>query len=198
MSVTMMRDMKSYLENFSQFEKSSTQNGRAWMSPIRQAAIGRFSELGFPTMRDEDWRFTNVAAIARTSFQLPQDSHIELSPQDLDPFVFPGLECSQIVFVNGRYSAELSSLLLLPNGVKIKSLAQALTSDRVLVEPHLAQYADYQSDAFSALNTAFMEDGVFVHITKGTVLQEPIHVLYIAISTADPIIIHPRNLIVMD
>jgi len=156
MSVTMMRDTKSYLENFPQFEKGSTQNGRAWINPIRRAAIGRFSELGFPTTHDEDWRFTNVAAIARTSFQLPQDSHIELSQQDLYTFAFTGLECSQIVFVNGRYSAELSSLLPLRNGVKIKSLAEALTSDRVLVEPYLAQYADYQNDAFSALNTAFM------------------------------------------
>ncbi len=198
MSVTMMRDTKSYLENFSQFEKSTTQNGRAWMSPIRQAAIGRFSELGFPTTRDEDWRFTNVTAIARTSFQLPQDSHIELSQQDLDPFVFAGLECSQIVFVNGRYSPELSSLRSLSNDVKIESLAQALTSDRLLVEPHLAQYADYQNDAFSALNTAFMDEGAFVYITKGAVLKEPVHILYISTGTTDPIITHPRNLIVMD
>jgi Fe-S cluster assembly protein SufD len=194
----MMRDMKSYLENFSEFEKSSTRNGRAWLSPIRQAAIGRFSELGFPTTRDEDWRFTNVTAIARTSFQLPQGGHIELMPQDLDPFVFPGLECSRIVFVNGRYSPELSSLRSLSNDVKIESLAQALTSDRLLVEPHLAQYADYQKDAFSALNTAFMDDGAFVYITKGAVLKEPVHILYISTGTTDPIITHPRNLVVMD
>lgn len=198
MSVTMMRDIKSYLENFVRFEKSATQNGRAWLSQIRQAAIERFSELGFPTTRDEDWRFTNVAAIARTSFRLPQDDRIELAPQDIDPFIFPSLECSQIVFVNGRYSPELSSLLLLPNGVKVESLAQAITSDRSLIEPHLAQYADYQKDAFSALNTAFMEDGAFIYITKGTVLREPIHVLYISTATTDPIITHPRNLIVMD
>lgn len=198
MSVTMMQDTKSYLESFARFEKSSTQNGWAWLSPIRQAAIGRFSELGFPTTRDEDWRFTNVAPIARTSFQFSQDGYIELALQDLDPFVFPGLECSQIVFVNGRYSPELSYLSLLPNGVKIESLAQALTSDRSLIEPHLAQYADYQEDAFSALNTAFMEDGAFVYIAKGTVLQEPIHILYISTATTDPFVTHPRNLIVMD
>jgi Fe-S cluster assembly protein SufD len=198
MSVTMMHDTKSYLENFARFEKSATQNGRTWLSPIRKAAIGRFSELGFPTTRDEDWRFTNVASIARTSFELPQDSHIELAPQDLDPLVFPGLECSQIVFVNGRYSPELSSLQSLPNSVKVDSLAQALTSHRNLVEPYLAQYAEYQNDAFSALNTAFMEEGTFVYITKGTVLDEPIHLLYISTTASHPIITHPRNLIVMD
>ncbi|MER3446088.1 MAG: Fe-S cluster assembly protein SufD [Candidatus Dadabacteria bacterium] len=198
MNVIVMRDMKSYLENFARFEKDVAQNGQAWLNPIRQAAIGRFSELGFPTTRDEDWRFTNVTAIARTPFQLPNDGRAELVPQDLDPFVFPGLECSQIIFVNGRYSPELSNLLPLPNGVRIASLAQALTSDRSLIEPHLAQYADYQRDTFSALNTAFMYDGAFVYITKSTVLREPIHILYISTPTADPLIIHPRNLIVMD
>lgn len=198
MSVTMMRDTNSYLENFARFEKSATQNGRAWLNPIRKVAIGRFSELGFPTTRDEDWRFTNLASIARTSFQLPQNSHIELTPQHLDPLVFPGLECSQIVFVNGRYSPELSSLQSLPNSVKVDSLAKALTSHRNLVEPHLAQYAEYHNDAFSALNTAFMEEGAFVYITRGTVLDEPIHLLYISTTTTDPIITHPRNLIVMD
>jgi Fe-S cluster assembly protein SufD len=198
MEITMMQDMKSYLESFAQFEKSSTQNGRVWLSPIHQAAIARFSELGFPTTRDEDWRFTNVAPIARTSFRLAQDSRVELAPREIEPFIFPGLVCSQIVFINGRYSPELSSLRPLPNGVKIGNLAQALTSHRSLVEPHLAQYADYQKDAFSALNTAFMEDGAFVYITKGTVLQEPIHVLYISTANTDPIMIHPRNLIIMD
>jgi Fe-S cluster assembly protein SufD len=198
MSVTTMQDMKSYLENFARFEKSATQNGRSWLSPIRQAAIERFSELGFPTTRDEDWRFTNVAAIARTPFRLPQDGHIRLTSQDLDPFLFPGLECTQIVFVNGRYSPGLSSSKPLPNGVKIGGLAQAITSDRSLIEPHIAQYADYQKDAFSALNTAFMYDGAFIYITRGMVLQEPIHLLYISTATTDPIITHPRNLVVMD
>jgi Fe-S cluster assembly protein SufD len=198
MNVIVMQDIKSYLEGFAQFEKDAAQNGLAWLNPIRQAAIDRFSELGFPTTRDEDWRFTNVTAIARTPFRLPHDGYIELVPQDIDPFVFPGLKCSQIVFVNGRYSPGLSNLLPLPNGVRIASLAQALTSDRSLIEPHLAQYADYQRDAFSALNTAFMYDGAFVYITKGTVLQEPIHILYISTATANPIITHPRNLIVMD
>lgn len=198
MNVIVMQDIKSYLEGFAQFEKDAAQNGLAWLNPIRQAAIDRFSELGFPTTRDEDWRFTNVTAIARTPFRLSHDGYIELVPQDIDPFVFPGLKCSQIVFVNGRYSPGLSNLLPLPNGVRIASLAQALTSDRSLIEPHLAQYADYQRDAFSALNTAFMYDGAFVYITKGTVLQEPIYILYISTATADPIITHPRNLIVMD
>jgi len=191
-----MQDKDSYLESFTQFEKSAAGNDLAWLRPIRRAAIARFSELGFPTIRDEDWRFTNVAPIARTSFRLAQDGRVELAPRELEPFTFPGLVCSRLIFINGRYSPGLSLLKLLPDGVKLGSLAQALTTDVGLLEQHLARYADYQQDAFSALNTAFMEDGAFVYIPRGTVLQEPIYLLYVSTAAADPTITHPRNLIV--
>ncbi|MCH7759930.1 Fe-S cluster assembly protein SufD [candidate division TA06 bacterium] len=189
---------ENYLERFEQFRKVVAKNGQGWLCPTRQAAMERFSELGFPTPRDEDWRFTSVAPIARTPFQLPQDGRVELTSQEIEPFTFPGLACSQIVLINGRYSPELSSLRPLPKGVKVASLAQVLMGDRDSLEVHLARYADYQNDAFTALNTAFMDDGVFVHIPKGTVLQDPIHLLYLTTPIGDPTIIHPRNLIVAE
>lgn len=192
-AVTGVRD--SYLETFSQFENGAAGNGAGWLRSIRRGAIARFSELGFPTTRDEDWRFTNVAAIADTSFSLPQDGRVELGPQALEPFRFSGSACSQLVFVNGRYVPRLSWQRALPEGVQIHSLAHALTNDPGVLEPHLARYADYQHDAFCALNTAFMEDGAFISIAPGTVLEEPIYLLYVTSATV-PTINHPRNLII--
>ncbi len=191
-----MQGTDSYLERFSRFEPHVA--GRDWapFQPVRRAALARFAELGFPTTQDEDWRFTSVAPIAKTAFAFSADGGVDPARRDLTPFTFAGLDCSQLVFVNGRYSPTLSSLRSLPAGVAVSSLANALTMYPDLLEAHLARYADYQGDAFTALNTAFMEDGAFVHIRRGTVLQEPIHLLYLSTRTAAPVITHPRNLIV--
>ena len=187
----------SYLESFTRFENGAAGNGRGWLRSIRRAAIARFSELGFPTPREEDWRFTDVAPIAGTSFSLPQDGRVEPRPQALQSFRFSGPACSQLVFVNGRYAPALSALRPLSEGVQIGSLAQVLTDAPDLLEPYLARYADYQHDAFCALNTAFMADGAFVRIPRRTVLDEPIYLLYLASADA-PIITPPRNLIIAD
>jgi Fe-S cluster assembly protein SufD len=193
-AVTQVRD--SYLEAFARFENGTAGNGHGWLRSIRRAAIASFSELGFPTTRDEDWRFTDVAPIAQTSFSLAPDVRADLALRAYEPFRFSGVACSQLTFVDGRYAPGLSWRRPLPEGVQIRSLAHALTDDPGVLEPHLARYADYQHDAFCALNTAFMEDGVFVRIPRGTVLQEPIYLLYVSTATAAPAITHPRNLIV--
>jgi Fe-S cluster assembly protein SufD len=191
-----MQEKDSYLERFARFEPQVS--GRDWapFQPVRRAAVARFAELGFPTTQDEDWRFTSVAPIARTAFALSADGGVAPGRRDLEPFTFAGLDCSQLVFVNGRFSPQLSSLRPLPAGVVVSNLADALTLYPHLMEAHLARYADYQRDPFTALNTAFMEDGAFVHIRRGTILPEPIHLLYVSTRTAAPVITHPRNLIV--
>ena len=185
----------SYVESFAQFEKGVARNGQGWLSPIRRAAIARFAELGFPTTHDEDWRFTNVAPIAQTPFRLAEDGCIELAAPELVQLGLSGFGCRRFVFVNGRYASELSSPQPLPEDVKVNSLAHALTADRDSLEQHLARYADYQHDAFCALNTAFMEDGAFVRIRPGAMPQEPIYLLYVSAPSGVPTITHPRNLI---
>ena len=195
-AVTQERD--HYLESFARFEKATAGNGQEWLRPVRRAAIARFAELGFPTTRDEDWRFTNVAPIAQISFQLAGDAHIELAPRDIEQLTFPGPRDIQLVFVNGRYAPTLSSPTSPSDGLSVRSLAQAFRDDRDVLEQHLTRYAGYHQDAFSALNTAFMEDGAFVHVPRGRVVEEPIRLLYVSTPTADPIVTHPRNLIVLD
>jgi Fe-S cluster assembly protein SufD len=199
MEIIMIKEDKhGYLEGFAQFEKRAPGSDLPWLQEIRQDAITAFAELGFPTLRDEDWRFTNLAPLVRTSFRLVEDGRCHISPREIEPFIFLGLEYSQLVFVDGRYSPDISSLNLLPNGVKVSSLVEALTHDRDLIEEYLSRYADYKKDVFVALNTAFMEDGAFVYIPRGVILEEPIHLLYVTATAETPAIINPRNLIVME
>ena len=185
-----------YLDQFAQVEARAKSSGQEWLLPVRREAMDRFAALGFPTTHDEDWRFTNVGPIAQTVFR-PADAQLrQVDAGALDPYAFAGLTAPRVVFVNGRYAPALSALAGLPQGVRVQSLAQAITADRALLEGHLARYADIQRDIFSALNTALMEDGAFIQIPRGAVLTQPIHVLYVSVPGAEPTAAHPRTLIV--
>ncbi len=179
---------ESYLAAFTEVSRRAD-----WLQPVRQDAFARFWELGFPTTHNEEWRFTNVAPIANTAFQSARDHRV--SAEAIVDFRVPGI-VSLLVFVNGRFAPEQSQLPSLPAGVKITSLADAIAGDRELVEPYLARYAEYRNDAFLALNTAFLNDGAFMFIPKGVVLENPIHILYVATAGEQPLMSHPRNLIV--
>src|SRR6202008_3939545 len=100
-------EFRSYLESFASFEKSAVGHDLGWLRTLRQDGFARFSQLGFPTTHAEDWRFTSVAPFRGRAFQLAEGA--KFSRRDPEPFLIPGVAC-QLVFVNGRYAPELSSL----------------------------------------------------------------------------------------
>ena len=195
--ITVTQQLESYLESFSEFEKLAAGHGLPWLRKLRRDAFARFCEVGFPTTHDEDWRFTNVSAIAQTAFRLTCNRRVRLSQQELKPYRVAGVAC-QLVFVNGHFARELSLLGKLPNGVKVSSLAGEISSNPGAIEPHLGRYLDVRRDAFCALNTAFVEHGAFVRIPRGTLVEEPICLLFVSTADDAPSMSHPRNLIVAE
>ena len=191
------QQLESYLESFSEFEKLAACHALPWLRKLRQDAFARFCEVWFPTTHDEDWRFTNVSAIAQTAFRLTRNRRVRLSQQELEPYRVAGVAC-QLVFVNGQFARELSLLGKLPNGVKVSSLAGEISRNPGAIEPHLGRYLDFRHDAFCALNTAFVEDGAFVHIPRATLVEEPICLLFVSTGDDAPSMSHPRNLIVAE
>jgi Fe-S cluster assembly protein SufD len=204
-----------YLSSFMELEPRLAASAPSWLHEIRRAAIEGFAEKGFPTTRQEDWRNTNVAPIAAVPFQ-PAASSWERghsfaslgtgsasSPAGILPALsierlpLVDLDCPRLVFVNGRFSKTLSTLDALPKGVKAGSLAEALATDGKTLERHLTRYvSDYREHAFVALNTAFLEDGAFIDIPKGMILEKPIYLLYISDPSGSPAVSYPRNLII--
>ncbi|MGB8064853.1 MAG: Fe-S cluster assembly protein SufD [Candidatus Sulfotelmatobacter sp.] len=195
--ITATQQLESYLESFSEFEKLAAGHALPWLRKLRQDAFARFCEVGFPTTHDEDWRFTNVSAIAQTAFRLTRNRRVLLSQQELEPYRVAGVAC-QLVFVNGHFARGLSLLGKLPNGVKVSSLAGEISSNPGAIERHLGRYLDIRRDAFCALNTAFVEDGAYVHIPRGTLVEEPIYLLFVSTADDAPSMSHPRNLIVAE
>jgi Fe-S cluster assembly protein SufD len=104
-------------------------------------------------------------------------------------------EAIYLVMIDGRFAPQLSSMKGLPQGVSINSLSQALNENWGQLEPHLAKYASYQNDAFTALNTAFMREGAFVSIAPGVTLEKPLCIFHIATGAMEGYVTHPRNLI---
>jgi Fe-S cluster assembly protein SufD len=193
--ISTTEQLETYLTAFSAFQKTAPGRDLAWLRKLREDAFARFAETGFPTTHDEDWRFTNVSAIAKTPFRLAETTE-EICQSDFDSWVLPGAAC-RLVFVDGHFVHELSSISA-PKGVTITSLADALNTNPGSVEPHLGRYLNTERDAFAALNTAFLADGAFIHVKKGVVVDHPIHLLFVSTACDTPTMTHPRNLIVAE
>ncbi len=193
---TQTRQLERYLEAFAEFRKHAVGHALSWLRALRENGLERFCQVGFPTTRDEDWRFTNISPIAETPFRLSSEP-VQLSPSDLDPWRLETAAC-QLVFVNGRFSTELSAVRNLPAGVHAGSLAAQIAEKPSEIEHQLGACLNAERDAFCALNNAFVEDGAYVHIARGTVLAGPIHLLFISAAGGVPLMTHPRNLIVAE
>jgi Fe-S cluster assembly protein SufD len=180
-------------------------NAPHWLAPVREKALSRFVEMGWPTMKDEDWRFTNIEPIRTTSFREPDGDGLPeagagaegVGRNTVERFAFPGLTCHTLVFVNGRLAPKLNDIRDLPEGVRVARLGDAFASNRDLVAKYLTKLAAFEHDPFAALNTAMLGDGVFVHVPDGAVVDEPIHLVNIATATPEPVMTHPRNLVVV-
>ena len=172
------------------FAQRTFANVPPWLPPLQRAAQSRFAELGFPGRRDEEWRFTDVRPIAEIPFH-PATGSTDAA-EIVAEFAFAGVP--QIVFVNGRYVPELSTIACLPDGAKVEPLSEALRNSAALLEPHLGRYAEFEREPFVALNTALFDEGAFVYIPRGAAIEEPIHLLYVA--SENHAAAYPRTLIV--
>jgi Fe-S cluster assembly protein SufD len=169
-----------YSANFEEFRRSPA-FGQGALAAAREAAFGRFLSRGFPTTRDEEWKFTNVAPIAATSFALPASAPAQ---NLIDPFVQAKHVGARIVVVNGRRNAQLSTSSL-PAGVTLRGIEPADVGTRP------------SATAFADLNAAFFEDAIVLEIAAKAVVTEPIELLMIAVPPAGPALISPRVRIVV-
>jgi Fe-S cluster assembly protein SufD len=182
-----------YLEIFDEL-KSRTAGQLSWLQTLRQDAFARFAETGFPTTHDEDWRFTNVGAVANTEFE--PAAPVPVEEKQLEAFGTSDFAC-RLVFVNGYFEAGLSRLPSLSKGVKVASIAAAIHAGEKVVEGSLGKHLNFRRDPFAALNTALFEDGISIEVPQGVHVEHPIYVLFVTVPGATPTMNHPRNLIVV-
>jgi len=169
-----------------------------WLVTTRKNAIARFADLGFPTGRHEDWRWTNLQSLARLGLTRPETVSLDgIDARTIARFAFGGIDAHRLVFVNGHFAAELSDVGELPSGSTVGSLAASLAAGADALEPHLGRKADFAEHAFPAINTAYFADGAHVEIPAGVTVTRPIQIIHLTTSGGEPVITLPRNLVVV-
>ena len=194
---TLITTENSYLRDFTGSNSGSETPGPQWLLNLRQSAALRFGEVGFPTRRNEEWRFTNVSPIAETPFTLASKTDSAMTAETLSGYTYEGMGGTQLVFVNGHFQPDLSSQEF-PAGVTVSTLSAAMEASPEMIEAQLGRWAKFTTQAFVALNTAALEDGAFVHLERNTVVKEPIHLLFLSTPNAGPTVSHPRTLIIAE
>jgi Fe-S cluster assembly protein SufD len=173
--------------------QGSGQAAPAWLKQRREAAARRFAEVGFPTTRQEDWRFTNVAPIADARFAVASGSFAQAESLIASVNV-PG--AVRLAIVNGQFAAGVSDLTALPKGIRIAGLRDGARDGTAGLEAHLAAVFNIDAHPFAALNTSLLDDGVAIFVTAGAVVETPIHIVVVTGGDGEAVAAHPRVLIV--
>ena len=167
----------------------------AFVAAARRSGWESFERSGLPTTRMEDWRFTSLAPLLAHAFGHANPS-APLSAADLEAAAGKAFG-PRLVFVNGRFRADLSSAHGLPAGIHAASLQHAIAVSPGRVEPHLARAVSVEGRPFAALNAAFLGDGAFVHVggeAKGGVVE----LVFATVARQGPAASHPRVLVAAD
>ena len=191
----MAQPLESYV---AEWERAQRVRQSDALTPTREEALHRFLSRGFPTTHEEEWRFTSVRPITEQRFTLaPAATDTAAGPTEA--FTLAIAPAAQLVFINGRHAPALSRLETLPRGTRVESLASALATAPNGKPPHLTSVAPFDGRPFVALNTAFLEDGATIELPAGTILKQPIHLLFLSTGGANgrPFMSHPRVLVVL-
>jgi Fe-S cluster assembly protein SufD len=188
-----------YLAAYRAFASNGAGSVPTWLRDLREAGISRFAEVGFPSTKDERWRFTSVEPIARSPYALAVPGVLAGAGEAVARLALgePGARLLA-VYVNGRFASELSSVGTAPKGVVIGSLAAALERQPEIVRQYLGHHAAADGNPFTALNAAFIADGAFVHVRRNVALEQPIQLIFISHGSAPAAVTHPRNLVVVE
>lgn len=165
-----------YTKEF-QTSMANSERQPEWLQNLRREAFDYFTEEGFPTVRDEDWKYTSIKsddlAINRS---VPSASADGLNSKTKE--ILTDIEGeNRLVFVDGILDEELTLLTDLPEGVKIQSFADSYEDETF--KSNLAKLVEFDFNGFTALNTAFIEQGFFIHVPKNTKIENPIHIIFI-------------------
>jgi Fe-S cluster assembly protein SufD len=192
---TLTKPMNDALLELAMHSDTRPAEGPDWLERLREEALARFRDLGLPTTRHEDWRFTSLKPLQDMNFSALSGGAPAVSADDAARFGFAGLGASRAVFIDGRFSPDHSDLATLPGGISALTLTEALAADEQIVRAHLARLPKTDpADAFTALNTAMLDQAMVVLVNEGAVIDRPLHILHLT-TTGQPIVTHPRLLV---
>lgn len=190
---TAIRD--DYLEKLieSWKKEASPVHSVSYLDQLREDALDRIESLRLPTIRDEEWRFTDISSLRSMPF--PRASAAPLPGLDKQAGTFLDETACRLVFVDGQYMSDLSSLAD-DGSITVCSLSELIGTRASIAERYFGQLADFQENVFVALNTALMHDGACIVIPAGVSVKVPVHILYV--TSRKDVAVYPRCLLIAE
>ena len=168
----------------------------AWLRSLRGRALHGLRTRGFPTRKQEDWKYTRVDALLETDYRPAGAQCLGLVPEDIEHLFTDDQQALRMVFVNGRFAPQLSRLRPAQHDVDIDNLACVLAQRPQVLKGRLGQLANGEAHAFDAMNTAGLSDGLYLHVGAGVEMSRALHLLYLTTGTG--VLVLPRNLVVLE
>ncbi len=198
MNAKMELAKESYLDGLPADHANALPGAPNWLNSLRADASRHANALAYPTSRDEDWRFTDLAPLLKHDFSPASATHTLVGLADIGPFIAAEATASRLVFVNGVHAPELSSCKDLHEGVTVSTLSDALTKYGALIQTHFARHARFDQNIFSARNTTHFTDGAVIVIAPDHEVAAPVQLLFITTPHDSPSVSYPRALIVAE
>lgn len=193
------RESDFYLAEFERLSLLEARNTPLWLRAIRKAGIAHFADAGFPTTQDEEWKYVNLEKLRARRFKTAHhDADLEPEAAVLGQAPWLNVLPRRIVFVNGHCIPALSNCSEVREGLKIGSLRSELLNNAPALEHHLARIARPSDQPFVALNTAFFQDGAFIHADKNADCPMPVHLIFISTRPDSTTAFHTRNMIIAE
>ncbi len=183
------------------FNKLQSTDNEGLINNIRSEGFKAFNKDGLPSMRNEEWKYTSISNLFKKEYHLAEDEiKTSLTPKDIDAFRLPGFEnANELIFVNGRFVPELSTILSSETDLVILPLEEAANGKyKDLVNEHLDKSSQVVKDGIQALNTSFIYGGVFIYVNKNKAVENPVYLYYVADARATHILAQPRSLVYTD
>ena len=200
MTQIVVKPEETYLNILEGLESTESLNNCALFKDLRNKARENFSQLGFPVERrgNEEWKYTDVAPIAKTPFEMPGSSQEKfIHGIEAGALGFGKHGWNRLVFVNGQYEEKLSVIKDLPDNVQVMDFNKASKNDYDVIGKHIGNYADCQTNAFNALNTSFLDNGAFISIPNDVIIKDPIEIIFISTVLEQDVFIQPRILVLV-
>lgn len=188
-------DLKAnIIQNFEKLEQKLNGSKDSLNHALKRDAISTFTNLGFPTLKHEEWKYTNLNFIHKQDFHVQIEPEKDLQDIKIDDYLYKNLDVNLLVFINGFYSS-IHSNVISKEDILLGSVANELLYENPILPEFNSIFTEYKNKTFNSMNLALSQDGAFINIPNGKTIEEPIHLLFINNCTEKPVLQSPRNYI---
>lgn len=169
-----------------------------WLNQTREVAIQAIGEIVLPERKQESWRYSDLARLYKQRFHYPTTAMAAVPGDAVENWIYNAADSHRLVFINGQFESRLSSVQALPDGVRVGSLRDRLSTAPERIASWFSHRDAGKTDVFDQLNRAFLNDGLFIHVPANVHIEHSIEVVYLSMANAQSLLCQPRSLVILE